>query len=69
MVGAALAAGKHLYREWPLARTSAEAETFAKAARAAGVHHALGLQARYAPALAHARELVAEGRVGRDTSA
>ncbi|WP_051823267.1 Gfo/Idh/MocA family oxidoreductase [Streptomyces sp. NRRL S-1448] len=40
-----------------------------RSARAAGVHHALGLQARYAPALAYARELVAEGRIGRVTSA
>ncbi|MBL1094681.1 MULTISPECIES: Gfo/Idh/MocA family protein [Streptomyces] len=69
LVGAALAAGKHVYCEWPLARTSAEAEALATSARAAGVHHALGLQARYAPALAYARELVAEGRIGRVTSA
>ncbi|MGW2409571.1 Gfo/Idh/MocA family protein [Streptomyces sp. NPDC001739] len=69
LVGAALAAGKHVYCEWPPARTSAEAEALAMSARAAGVPHALGLQARYAPALAPARELVAQGRIGRVTSA
>ncbi|MDN3357468.1 Gfo/Idh/MocA family oxidoreductase [Actinomadura sp. DC4] len=69
LVEAALDAGKHVYCEWPLARTTEEAETLAKAARAAGVHHVIGLQARYAPAIAGARALVAEGRVGRVTSA
>ncbi|MFE2412697.1 Gfo/Idh/MocA family protein [Kitasatospora sp. NPDC059408] len=68
LVGAALAAGKHVYCEWPLSRTTAEAEALAAAARGAGVHHVIGLQARYAPALAHARELVAGGSLGRITS-
>ncbi|MCK7624327.1 Gfo/Idh/MocA family oxidoreductase [Streptomyces sp. RS10V-4] len=69
LVGAALAAGKHVYCEWPLARTTEEAATLAAAAERAGVHHALGLQARYAPAVSYARELVAAGRLGRITSA
>ncbi|MGC5167607.1 Gfo/Idh/MocA family protein [Luteimicrobium sp. DT211] len=69
LVGAALAAGKHVYCEWPLARTTDEAEALAAAARGAGVHHVVGLQARYAPALSYARDLVAAGRVGRVTSA
>jgi predicted dehydrogenase len=66
LVGAALAAGKHVYCEWPLARTTEEAVTLAEAA---GVHDAIGLQARYTPAAAYARELLAEGHVGRVTSA
>ncbi|WP_327129434.1 Gfo/Idh/MocA family protein [Streptomyces sp. NBC_01727] len=69
LVEAALAAGKHVYCEWPLARTSDEADALAKSAHSAGVHHVIGLQARYAPAIAYARELVAAGRVGRVTSA
>jgi predicted dehydrogenase len=69
LVQAALAAGKHVYCEWPLARTTEEADTLTKAARIAGVHHAVGLQARYAPAIAYARDLVEDGHVGRVTSA
>jgi predicted dehydrogenase len=68
LVNAALAAGKHVYCEWPLARTTEEAVALAEAADAAGVHTAVGLQARYAPAVAYARELIAEGRLGRVTS-
>ncbi|MFF2810084.1 Gfo/Idh/MocA family oxidoreductase [Streptomyces sp. NPDC058000] len=45
-----------------------EADVLAGAARGAGVRHAIGLQARYAPALPYARELVANGRLGRVTS-
>src|SRR4051812_27273034 len=51
LVGAALAAGKHVYCEWPLGLTTAEAEHLAASARTAGVHDAIGLQARYAPAI------------------
>ncbi|MGI5350909.1 Gfo/Idh/MocA family protein [Streptomyces sp. CA-250714] len=69
LVEAALAAGKHVYCEWPLARSTEEADLLTKSAHGAGVHHAIGLQARYAPALAYARDLIAEGRLGRVTSA
>ncbi|MCD9143004.1 Gfo/Idh/MocA family protein [Streptomyces albireticuli] len=69
LVRTALAAGKHVYCEWPLARTTEEAEELAEAARGAGVHHTIGLQARYAPAIGRARELIADGYVGRVTSA
>ncbi|WP_433174374.1 Gfo/Idh/MocA family protein [Actinoallomurus sp. CA-150999] len=68
LVGAALAAGKHVYCEWPLGLTTEEAEHLAASARTAGVHDAIGLQARYAPAVSHARRLIAEGYVGRVTS-
>ncbi|GAA4607661.1 Gfo/Idh/MocA family oxidoreductase [Actinoallomurus liliacearum] len=68
LVGAALAAGKHVYCEWPLGLTTAEAERLAAAARAAGVHDAVGLQARYAPAITYARELIAGGHLGRVTA-
>ncbi|UQI48444.1 Gfo/Idh/MocA family oxidoreductase [Streptomyces sp. HU2014] len=68
-VRAALAAGKHVHCEWPLGRTTEEAVALAEAAREAGVHHTIGLQARYAPAIGRARELIADGYVGRVTSA
>lgn len=69
LVGAALAAGKHVYCEWPLAPTTEEALALAELARGTDVHHTLGLQARYAPAVGRARELIADGYVGRVTSA
>src|ERR1051326_8772507 len=49
---AALEAGKHVYTEWPLGRTTAEAEELAALARARGVQTVVGLptQARPAPA-------------------
>jgi predicted dehydrogenase len=68
LVQAALDAGKDVYCEWPLARTTVEAEHLATAARRAGVRTVTGLQARYAPAIERARELIAEGYVGRVTS-
>lgn len=64
MVGTAIDAGKHVYCEWPLARTASEAETLVVAAAAAGIHTAVGLQARFAPAVARARSMIAEGSIG-----
>src|SRR5688572_5988945 len=40
---AALEAGKHVYTEWPLARSTAEAEDLAAIARAAGAQTVVGL--------------------------
>ena len=57
LVLAALAAGKHVYCEWPLGRDVAEAQEMAAAAKAAGVHAAIGLQTRANPAARLAREL------------
>jgi predicted dehydrogenase len=64
---AALDAGKHVLVEKPLANTIAEAEamtTAAAAARARGVQSMVGFNYRRVPALALARELIAEGRLG-----
>ena len=69
LVLAALAAGKHVYCEWPLGRDLAETETLAAAARKAGVRVAIGLQARLNPAARRAGELIAAGAVGRVLSA
>ena len=64
---AALAAGKHVLCEKPLANTVEEAERMAAAARVAaesGVRSMVGFNNRRVPALAHAARLVAEGRIG-----
>jgi predicted dehydrogenase len=64
LVSAALAAGKAVYCEWPLGKNLAETQELAALARAQGVLAVTGLQARFAPALAYARELIAQGYVG-----
>ena len=69
LVLGALDAGKHIYCEWPLGRNLTETEELAVAARAAGVHAAIGLQARMNPAMHRARDLVASGAIGRLLSA
>ena len=61
---AALEAGKHVYCEWPLGRTTAEAVELAALAKAKGLVTAVGLQARANPALMHMKELVEAGFVG-----
>ncbi|MFC9977589.1 Gfo/Idh/MocA family protein [Spirillospora sp. NPDC127200] len=65
---AALAAGKHVLCEKPLANSVAEAEAMADAARLArtrGTVAMAGFTYRRVPALALARRLIAEGRLGR----
>ncbi|HXP57268.1 MAG TPA: Gfo/Idh/MocA family oxidoreductase [Streptosporangiaceae bacterium] len=64
---AALDAGKHVLCEKPLANTLAEAEAMAAAAaRAAthGVRAMVGFNYRRVPAIALARQLVEQGRIG-----
>src|SRR5258707_10789056 len=61
---AALEAGKHVYCEWPLGRTTAEAVELAALAKAKGLVTAVGLQARVNPAVMHMKELVESGFVG-----
>jgi len=63
IVLAALAAGKHVYSEWPLGRNLDESQEMAGAAARAGVHTAIGLQGRANPASRRARELVAQGAI------
>jgi predicted dehydrogenase len=64
---AALEAGKHVLCEKPLANTVAEAERMAEAAnkaRANGVRAMVGFTYRRVPAVALARRLVEQGRIG-----
>ncbi|MFN0073342.1 MAG: Gfo/Idh/MocA family protein [Chloroflexota bacterium] len=61
---AALEAGKHVYTEWPLGRTTAEAEELAALARARGVQTAVGLQSRVSPTLMFMKEQIESGYVG-----
>ncbi|MEU1803624.1 Gfo/Idh/MocA family oxidoreductase [Streptomyces sp. NPDC019937] len=64
---AALEAGKHVLCEKPLANSVAEAEAMADAARRArtrGQRAMVGFNYRRTPAIAQARRMVADGRIG-----
>jgi predicted dehydrogenase len=65
MVMAALHAGKHVFCEWPLAATTAQAEELLELATRKGLHHMVGLQARGAPAINRARDLIRDGYIGQ----
>jgi predicted dehydrogenase len=69
LVQAALEAGKHVYSEWPLGANTDEAVALRDLAAARGLHTVVGLQSARGAQIAHARELVAEGRIGRVISA
>src|SRR6266446_3902097 len=64
-VMAAIDAGKHVYCEWPLGRDTDEAVRMLDAAKRRGIRHAVGLQGQMSPAINYAKELVADGYVGR----
>ena len=68
-VMAAIDAGKHVYCEWPLGRDTDEAIRMLDAAERKGVRHAVGLQGQVSPAISYARDLIAQGHVGRVLSA
>lgn len=61
---AALAAGKHVLCEKPLANSVADAEAMVAAAQAAGTVAMCGFTYRRVPALALAARMVAAGRIG-----
>jgi predicted dehydrogenase len=65
LVTAALEAGKSVYCEWPLGNGLAEAEKMAALAKLKGIHTAVGLQARAAPAVNYVKDLVKQGYVGQ----
>src|SRR5207248_418340 len=64
LVSAALAAGKAVYCEWPLGRDLADAQAMTALAAEQGVRTAVGLQARQAPAIEYAQQLLQGGYVG-----
>lgn len=64
MADAALAAGKHVLVEKPLTTTLADAERMVAAAEGAAGVAMLGFNYRRVPALALARQLVRDGRIG-----
>src|SRR5215467_14844 len=68
-VMAAIEAGKHVYCEWPLGRDTDEAARMLAAAERRGIRHAVGLQGQMSPAINYAKELIADGYVGRVLSA
>jgi predicted dehydrogenase len=64
----ALEAGKHVYCEWPLAVTTAQAVRMRDLAAKNGLKAMVGLQSRAAPALMRAHDLLKDGYVGRLTA-
>lgn len=62
---AAIEAGKPVYCEWPLGRDTDQAMRMLEAAERKGIRHAVGLQGQMSPAINYARDLVADGYVGR----
>lgn len=61
---AAIAAGKHIYCEKPMANTAAQAKAMRDAARTAGVVTVVGLNYLCNPIQAYARQLVESGVLG-----
>src|SRR5258705_1780903 len=65
VVLAALARGKHVVSDKPLAMTAADAKKLYEAARKAGVVHAVTFNYRGNPLVQQAREMIAGGDLGR----
>jgi predicted dehydrogenase len=64
---AALEAGKHVWVEKPVGRDVDDTAAVAEAARAAGTVTGVGFCYRFAPAIQHARQLIADGAIGEIT--
>ena len=62
---AALKAGEHVLCEKPLAMTVAEAGAIQAAAQASTARFAIAFNYRFVPAIQLARQIIAEGRLGR----
>jgi predicted dehydrogenase len=65
MVIAAAQAGKHILCEKPLANSLAEAKEMLRAVEKAGVKHYVNFNYRRVPAVAFAKKLIEEGRLGQ----
>src|SRR5262249_43976583 len=61
----AVAAGKHVFVEKPIATSIEQAEEMARAARASGLVLAVGHQGRRTGAVRTARQLIEAGEIGR----
>ncbi len=59
-----IAAGKHVYTEWPLGTTMAQAEEMTELANAAGVRTCVGLQSRHSAQYREIRRLIDSGSIG-----
>ena len=64
MVIAAAQAGKHIFCEKPLANSLSEAKEMLKAVEKAGVMHMINFNYRRLPAVAFAKRLIDEGKIG-----
>src|SRR3990170_2405934 len=64
---AAIAKGKHVISDKPLAMTAAEAKTLLDQANKAGIVHAVTFNYRGNPLVQHARSAIARGEIGRPT--
>jgi predicted dehydrogenase len=62
-------AGKHIWIEKPVGRGSAEARAVAAAMAEAGVRSTVGFNYRHVPAVAQARTMLEQGRIGAPTHA
>ena len=65
---AAAKAGKAFWIEKPVGRGAAETEAVEAAANEAGVISTIGFNYRNAPAVEHAKKIIAEGQLGRITN-
>ena len=59
-----IAAGKHVYTEWPLGTTTAQAEEMTGLAAAVGVRTCVGLQSRHSAQYREIRRLIESGAIG-----
>lgn len=62
---AAAKAGKHIICEKPVAMNAAEAKAMLDAAEAAGIKHMVAFNYRRVPAIAFARQMIDEGKIGK----
>ncbi len=65
---AAAALGKHVFCEKPVGGRPEQTVRVAAAARAAGIITGVGYNYRWAPLVSHARQLIADGRLGAITN-
>ena len=61
----AIANGKHVFCEKPLALNLADAREMLEAAKKAGIKHQIGFNYRFAPAIRLAKKLIDEGKIGK----